>query len=240
MEPWTARRRRSPIGNQDIAPVANAGAGQKWPSEHWCRSMEPARRTATTIVDLLRGRILSAPAESQATLTSATAPNPAFTADKYGNYVVQLIVNDGYLTVSHLQCDLDDLHRAGCESGAGAERDGRRNGEPVGSGINQQRWLLADLSSGPCCPMPAAPLRCCQAPSSVTPTFVADVVGAYVAQLIVNDTVTNSTPPDVMITAIAPNQPPVVMLDRIKRPTFPAPSRCRAQPRMMVCLSAQP
>jgi len=44
----------------------------------------------------------------------------------------------------------------------------------------------------------------------VNPTFVANVAGAYVAQLIVNDGVYDSAPSTVMITVNAPNQAPVV------------------------------
>ena len=38
--------------------------------------------------------LLSQPAESTATLANANAANPTFTADKAGDYIVQLIVSD--------------------------------------------------------------------------------------------------------------------------------------------------
>ena len=49
---------------------------------------------------LSRWAIIARPAGSSATLSSPTAVNPTFIADRAGNYVVQLIVNDGTLDSS--------------------------------------------------------------------------------------------------------------------------------------------
>src|SRR5262249_9205700 len=61
-------------------------------------------------------------------------------------------------------------------------------------------------------------------PTAVSPTFVADVEGVYVAQLIVNDGKVNSAPQTVMITAVTPNAAPHVDAGPDQRISLPVDS----------------
>ncbi len=198
------------IGNQDIAPVANPGTAQKVAvgalvSLDGTGSTDSDRKSLTYLWS-----IISAPAQSQATLTSPAGPNPAFTADKYGNYVVQLVVNDGYLnsipatvliSTIYVQPTANPGSAQTVTTGATVSLSGAASASNDGYPLTYQWSLLSE---------PAGSAAALSNPNSVTPSFVADVAGAYVVQLIVNDTVSNSTPQTVMITAVPPNQPPVV------------------------------
>jgi len=65
------------------------------------------------------------------------------------------------------------------------------------------RWALTARPAG----STAVP----SAPTAVAPTFVADVAGGYLAQLVVADRKSDSAPVTVAITAIVPNSPPVAV-----------------------------
>jgi RHS repeat-associated protein len=198
------------IGNQDIAPVAKPGTAQKVAvgalvSLDGTSSTDSDNKSLTYLWS-----IISAPAQSQATLTSSADPNPAFTADKYGNYIVQLVVNDGYLnsipatvliSTIYVQPTANPGSAQTVTTGATVSLSGAASSSNDGYPLSYQ-WSLLSVPTGS-----AATLS---NPTSVAPSFVADVAGAYVVQLIVNDTVSNSTPQTVMITAVPPNQPPVV------------------------------
>jgi RHS repeat-associated protein len=198
------------IGNQDIAPVAIAGAGQTVA----VGALVSLDGTASTDSDnkllTYSWSILSAPTGSLATLTSATAPNPAFTADKYGNYVVQLIVNDGYLNSSPTTVTISTIYTSpvanpgpaqSVATSATVNLTGAASTSNDGYSLTY-KWSMLSTPAGSAAALTNS--------TTVTPSFVADVAGAYVVQLIVNDTVSDSVPKTVMITAIAPNQAPVV------------------------------
>jgi hypothetical protein len=76
--------------------------------------------------------------------------------------------------------------------GALVQLTGSGSTDPGGSPLTYA-WSLTTRPGGS-----AAVLS---SPTAVTPTFVADVAGTYVAQLIVNNGVTNSAPDTVTITA---------------------------------------
>src|SRR5207244_3603883 len=85
------------ISTFNSAPVANAGRDQSIVVGHTVQ----LNGSASTDVDgdqlSYHWSLLSVPAGSSATLSDAAAVNPTFFADQLGDYIVQLIVNDGAL-----------------------------------------------------------------------------------------------------------------------------------------------
>jgi hypothetical protein len=209
------------ISTQDVPPVANSGAAQTvgvgaLVSLNGTGSSDSDGKALTYMWTLL-----NSPAGSEATLSQANSPTPAFTADKYGNYVAQLIVNDGYLSSSPATVLISTIYTPpianpgpaqSVTAGATVNLTGAASTSNDGYSLTY-KWSMLSAPSGS-----AAVLS---NPSSVTPSFVTDLAGAYVVQLIVNDTVLNSAPQTVMITAIAPNQPPVVSAGPNQTAYFP-------------------
>ena len=144
--------------------------------------------------------LITLPAGSKAALTNLTAVNPAFTADVPGTYVAQLIVNDGFvdstpetvaITTNALQAPL---------ANAGPNQTVTHNSTVVlsGSGVDLQSlpltYQLALIAK------PAGSNAVLSIANSPNATFVADLPGTYVAQLIVNNGVLSSPPATVTIT----------------------------------------
>ena len=198
------------IGNSDIAPVANAGPQQTVS----LGSLVTLDGTGSTDSDnkplTYQWSLLSVPTGSTATLTQPTSSHPYFTADLAGKYVAQLIVSDGYLSSTPATVPISTNHsvpmaNAGPNQtvtvGATVQLDGSASYDVDGYPLTY-RWALLSQPTGGTAVLAN--------PTAVNPTFVANVVGAYVAQLIVNDGVYDSAPVTVMITANPPNQPPEV------------------------------
>ena len=192
------------ISTQDTAPVANAGPAQTVAigalvSLNGSGSADADGQTLT-----YQWSILSAPVGSTATLSSATAVSPIFTADLYGTYVVQLIVNDGYLnsspsTVTISTNDSAPLANPGpaqtVTAGSTVNLTGAASSDADGQTL-MYRWSMLSQPVGSAAVLSNA--------AAVNPSFVADVAGVYVAQLIVNDGILDSAPQTVMIIANAP------------------------------------
>jgi RHS repeat-associated protein len=155
---------------------------------------------------------VSRPAGSQATLVNDTTPGAAFTVDLPGRYAVQLVVNDGTVD-SRSDTVSIDTRNSRPVADAGADRtvlvgetvqlDGSESFD-VDDDPLTFRWSFVSRPTGS-----TAALSDVAAPA---PTFVADALGLYVVQLIVNDSTLDSAPDTVAITAEARpiNQPPSV------------------------------
>lgn len=144
--------------------------------------------------------LIGKPAGSAAGLSSTTISDPTFTADLAGTYAAQLIVSDGTMsstpaTVSiSTQC-LQPVANAGTNQNVSVGQTVALNGGAstgaCGNGLTYS-WIL----NRP----PASTASLANATSS-TPSFVPDVAGVYVPQLIVNNGLANSNPATVSITA---------------------------------------
>lgn len=198
------------ISDVNSPPVANAGPAQSVP----LGSLVTLDGTASSDVDgqtlTYAWSTLTTPTGSTATLSQPTTASPFFTADKAGNYVVQLIVNDGIVnsqpatvTVSTINSvpvanpGVDQTVIAGDTVTLNGSGSTDADGDPL-------TYTWAILSQ------PVGGTAVLSDPHAVGPTFVANASGLYVVQLIVNDGKVDSLPHTVSITANSANQPPVV------------------------------
>ena len=144
----------------------------------------------------------SIPPGSAAVLLNPTSVRPTFVVDELGDYVVQLYVNNGYLnsaisTVTITTNDPPPTAKVSAPAvvavGATVQLDGTGSTDVNGHSITY-KWSLNSAPSGSAASIsdPASPL----------PTFVADLAGEYVAQLIVKDGFMDSQPATATISTI--------------------------------------
>ncbi|MFH0728120.1 MAG: PKD domain-containing protein, partial [Pseudomonadota bacterium] len=186
------------ITTENTPPVANAGSDQT----SQVTDLVQLDGSGSTDVD---GNVLTyawsfvtRPSGSTATLSGATLVNPTFTLDKFGTYVVQLIVNDGIAssapdTVSITTENTAPVANAGLDqtihAGDPVALDGSGS-QDVDGNLLTYTWSLTP---------PAGSGATLSNTNDQKPTFTTDVLGVYVAQLIVNDGTVNSAPDTVSI-----------------------------------------
>jgi hypothetical protein len=188
------------------APVANAGPDQNVPLSQVVQldgsnSSDPDGDSLT-----FSWSFVSRPAGSAAALSDPAAAMPTFVAGLPGTYVVQLIVNDGQVnsapdTVTITTANSVPLANAGPDQavnvGATAQLDGSGSNDPDGDSLTFS-WSFISKPTGSAAVV--------SNPTAVRPSFVADLAGTYVLQLIVNDGRLNSLPDTVTITAASSGQ----------------------------------
>lgn len=145
---------------------------------------------------------VSVPGGSIAVLVNPTTINPTFTLDKFGTYVVQLIVNDGSLNSTPSTVTISTLNSppvadAGFDKsghvGETVTLDGSGSGDVDGNPLTYQ-WSLAAKPTGS-----AATLL---NPTTTMPSLTIDKAGTYVAQLVVNDGIASSSPDTATISTL--------------------------------------
>lgn len=150
---------------------------------------------------------VSIPGGSGATLSNPTSSTPDFLVDLAGTYQVQLIVNDGQ------EDSPPDMVLINTQNSKPVAHAGQDQTVPVGSIVTLTgagsydadrdslifQWALIAKPTGSTATLSNS--------TSIQPTFGADLVGLYVAQLMVNDGMENSDP--VTATITAGNAPPV-------------------------------
>jgi hypothetical protein len=185
--------------NSQQAPAANAGLNQT--VKHGSlvtlngSGTDPQGRALT-----FQWSLLNKPADSSAAMSGNTAARPTFTADVPGNYVAQLIVNNGLLssppaTVTVTTTNTAPVANAGPEQTVTAGSAVTLSGDASSDADNDPLSYAWSLTS-----KPASSNATMSAAGSAGPTFVADEAGVYVAQLIVSDQFTSSAPNTVTIT----------------------------------------
>jgi hypothetical protein len=133
--------------------------------------------------------LVSTPTGSAATLSDPTIVNPTFTPDVPGNYLIQLVISDvvglssalAAITVS--TANSPPLANGGPDQtvtsiGTVVQLDGSASDDPDGQSIT---YLSSILSK------PVGSNAKLTAPTTVNPSFVADINGDYSVQLIVTD-----------------------------------------------------
>ena len=188
------------ITTRNSPPVANAGPNQS----SSVGSLAQLNGVASSDVDgdalTYRWSFLTRPPSSAATLSSATAVNPAFTVDQPGTYVIQLTVNDGTVdslpaTLSLTTANSPPVARAGPDQRlrvfSVAQLIGDASFDADGNALSYA-WALTTR--------PAGSLAVLSNITIDNPTFILDRPGTYVAQLIVSDGVLNSAPDTIVVT----------------------------------------
>ena len=206
------------ISDINSPPIANPGASQTVTT----RSLVSLDGSRSTDVDgdplVYTWAILSAPAGSTALLSDAHAVKPTFTVDLLGNYIIQLIVNDGTVDSLPVTVTISDQNSAPVASAGPAQT------VPLGSLVALDGTGSSDVDGQPLSfswsitSSPAGSTAALSASNSAAPSFTADRAGTYVIQLIVNDGIVNSQPATVIVSTI--NSIPVAN---------PGPSQTRSQ-----------
>ena len=195
------------ITTVNSAPVADAGSDQTI----FVTQMASLDGTNSSDVDqdplTFAWSFVSVPTGSTATLSNPTSPTPDFTVDQPGTYVVQLVVNDG-LVDSAADTVVINTQNSAPVAQAGADQT-----VPIGSTVQLDGSGSNDVDGDPLTylwaliTMPTNSTAVLSDTTLVNPTFVADLPGIYVVQLIVNDGNEDSAPATVTITTA--NTPPV-------------------------------
>lgn len=194
----------------NVAPVANAGANQNvvlgTVTLDGSASSDANGDTLT-----YKWALLSKPTNSNAVLATTTSAKPTFTADQAGVYVLSLQVNDGKLdspvittTVTASAANVAPVANAGAIQSVKLNDTVTLDGSGSTDANNDTltyKWVLL-----------AKPIGSSAALSSTTsakPTFSADLVGVYVASLVVNDGKVDSAIVTTTVTAAVANVAPV-------------------------------
>jgi RHS repeat-associated protein len=196
------------ISTDNAAPSANAGPDQSVALGARVQLDGSASRDPEGAALSYAWSFVSRPAGSAAVLDNPGSATPSFVADRAGDYVVQLIVSDGVLGSTPDQVRVSTLNSrpladAGAaqsvDTGATVQLDGSASRDADGDALSYS-WSFTLRPAGSAAALSDA--------SAVNPSFVADVAGQYIVQLIVSDGRLTSVPVTVSITASTPNRPP--------------------------------
>lgn len=209
-----------PSAAPNVAPVANAGITQNI-------TLGYAGGVASKVVTLngtgstdangdtltFKWFLTQKPAGSVAELSGTTDPRPTFTADVVGVYKVSLIVNDGKLdsaapsvvTVTASITNSAPVANAGTKQTVvyGPTNTVTLDGTYSSDADNNQifyKWTMMQKPTGSTATLVGD--------TKARPTFIADVAGDYVVQLVVNDGSVDSLPASVIVTATRENRAP--------------------------------
>lgn len=195
------------VTTENTPPVANAGADRAAP----LGATVVLDGSGSTDVDggplTYQWSLTAVPAGSAAVLSNPSSVAPTFVVDVPGEYVAQLIVNDGLAasgadTVTISTENTRPVAEAGTNQsvfvGAIVPLDGSGSRDQDGDPLRYS-WALTTVPSGSTATL--------NDPTSITPSFVADLPGLYVAQLEVNDGRLSSLPDTVIITTTMDTAP---------------------------------
>jgi uncharacterized protein YjdB len=186
--------------NPPLAPTASAGPNQTV-AHRTTVHLNGSGTDPQNLPLTYQWSLTSKPALSTAGLSSTTIPNPTFVADMPGNYVAQLIVSNGILPSAPSMVTITTTNTAPVANPglnqyvpapASVSLDGSGSYDADGDPLTYA-WSFSSW--------PAGSTHALSSSTAVSPTFVADVAGTYVVQLIVFDGFAYSTPATVTITA---------------------------------------
>ena len=193
----------------NVAPVANAGANQSVVLGTITLDGSTSSDANGDIITY-KWSLISKPTSSTASLTGDTTAKPTFVADRAGIYVASLVVNDGKLdsavvttTVTAASANVAPVANAGTVQSVTlgpVTLDGSGSTDANGDTLTYSWTLLA---------RPIGSAAALNDITSAKPTFTADLVGVYVASLVVNDGKVSSTIVTTTVTASVANVAPV-------------------------------
>ena len=195
----------------NTAPVANAGPDQSVSAGTTVALNASGSHDADQNALTYDWSFASIPSGSAATLSNPTAATPTFVADKAGQYIVQLIVNDGTVNstpdtvmVAAATGNTAPVANAGPDQAVAVNSsvilDGSASHDADKNALTYQ-WSLTGKPAGSAATLANA--------TTAMPNFIADVAGQYIGQLIVNDGTASSAPDTVIVTAGPGNTAPV-------------------------------
>jgi hypothetical protein len=197
--------------NANVAPIANAGANQKVSTNSSVVLSGALSSDANNDPLTYAWTFTSKPANSSAVLSNSATVNPTFTADKAGDYVVSLAVNDGTVssapvtvTISVATANIAPVANPGAAqnvvTGSLVSLNGANSSDANGDSLTYS-WTITSK--------PASSTASLSSTTSVNPTFTADKAGNYVVSITVSDGILSSSPSNVTITAATANIAPV-------------------------------
>ena len=184
------------------APTANAGANQSVVTGVTVTLDGSASTDPQGLPLTYTWSLITRPANSNAVLSATNIVNPTFVADQPGTYVAQLTVSNGFLSSTTpatvtIASDVQPVANAGPNqaviAGNTVTLDGSQSNDPDNQPLTYS-WAFLSI--------PAASNAVLIGSTTVNPTFVADVAGIYVVQLIVSDPSATSNPSTVTFTAV--------------------------------------
>ncbi|MBE0597019.1 MAG: PKD domain-containing protein [Desulfuromonadales bacterium] len=204
------------------APVAAAGLDQNVTTGTLINLNASASSDANGDPLSYRWSLESRPEGSDAVLSSTTVVDPAFTADRDGIYVAQLIVSDGQLdslpdqvVITAATANSAPVANAGTgqsvTTGTLVSLDGSASSDADGD-LLTYLWSLISRPEGSDAALSFT--------TAVDPTFTADRDGIYVIQLIVRDNLVDSDPVSVTISATTPTPPSLILTGTWSQPAY--------------------
>ena len=187
----------------NTAPIANAGEDQTVTEGNNVNLDGTASSDADGDNLTYAWSFNSIPANSNASLNDATLESPTFTADEVGDYVLQLIVNDGnqdsspdtvIIAANMSQQNTPPVANAGSDThsfiGSDLTLDGNGSNDADGDALSYN-WTLDEK------PIDST-VSLINANTSI-PVLVPDVEGSYDISLVVNDGLENSSSDSVIV-----------------------------------------
>jgi hypothetical protein len=185
------------------APVANPGVSQSVLVGAVVTMDGSGSTDANGDALVFKWALLGKPTGSTATLTNPSYPNPKFTADVAGSYLVSLVVNDGKVDSTLVATTVTaSVLNAAPVANAGNNQTVVRTANVTLSGTSSTdangdiltyKWTLTTKPTGSTAALSSA--------TAASPTFTADLAGVYVATLVVNDGKVDSNVATVAVTA---------------------------------------
>jgi hypothetical protein len=199
------------IADNNSAPLANPGVTLNVVTGYMVTLNGSASSDADKNTLTYKWEMISRPATSKAELTGSTTSSPSFLADLSGTYTLSLVVNDGKVnsalaTVNVFASYTNTLPVAMASAlanvlvGSTVVLDGSASSDADNDPLTFS-WTLLGKPSGSSAVLTST--------SGPTPSFKADVAGAYIATLKVNDGRADSPVITVSVLASTGNLAPI-------------------------------
>lgn len=199
------------VVDPQVAPVAAAGSDQTITTANTSVALDGSASSDTNGDSLTYSwSLTSIPEGSAATLSEPAGSSPEFTPDINGNYIIELVVNDGtedsatdsvtiVLDIPNEPPTGDAGPDQNVETGSLVTLDGSESTDLEGDTLTFDWVLSAPTGSGATLSDTAA----------VSPTFTADIDGTYSINLSVSDDAAQSAIDEVIVNATTTNAAPV-------------------------------